>query len=215
MSLRLIESLTYPFSDERWWKKFLIGWLVNAVPFLNFAATGYVAKIYRNRIQKSEESLPEWDDWILFLKHGVMIFAVVCCYIIVPGTVLSWLFPTWTTIAGLIIIGMCFLLPMSIGNFVLHYRFKDAFDFKQIIQRIKSVFQEYVIVFFIVLGFGTFMYVFLRQWQLRRDPFSWILLSGIHFYVQLVLFKIFGDVFPVQKGDIARADQADSIEEDS
>ena len=54
MSLRLIESLTYPFSDERWWKKFLIGWLVNAVPFLNFAATGYVAKIYRNRIQKSE-----------------------------------------------------------------------------------------------------------------------------------------------------------------
>ncbi|MBN1218489.1 MAG: DUF4013 domain-containing protein [Anaerolineae bacterium] len=80
--------LAFPFKDENWKNKFLIGSLVVlagfVIPIIPFAFVyGYMVRIMRGIIvAKAEPHLPEWDDWGQLLVDGFKLFGVVLIYML-------------------------------------------------------------------------------------------------------------------------------------
>jgi len=50
------------FEDQDWVKKILIGGVVNLIPIVNFAASGYFIEAVKNTAEGRELPLPEWDN---------------------------------------------------------------------------------------------------------------------------------------------------------
>jgi hypothetical protein len=65
-------SFTYMFEDQDWLKKILIGGVVNLIPIVNFASTGYFIEAIRNTAEGRELPLPEWDDFGGKFMKGLM-----------------------------------------------------------------------------------------------------------------------------------------------
>jgi len=66
------KSFTYMFEDQDWLKKILIGGVINLIPIVNFASTGYFVEAIRNTAEGRELPLPEWDDFGGKFMKGLM-----------------------------------------------------------------------------------------------------------------------------------------------
>lgn len=79
-SENLQKTFKFPFKDEKWKSKFLVGGLLVFASILVFPAffvAGYVHEIMRRIIvDKSEPSLPEWDDMGTYFKNGFKVWSV-------------------------------------------------------------------------------------------------------------------------------------------
>jgi hypothetical protein len=93
------KSVTYFFQDKRWFSKLLIGWLVNLVPILNFAFTGYVTETIRNVETNMEDPLPEWDGFGEKFVLGFFVWLAGIVYSI-PLIILSIIFIIPAAVAG-------------------------------------------------------------------------------------------------------------------
>ncbi len=80
--------LAFPFKDENWKNKFLIGSLIVfagfAIPLVPlFFVYGYMVQIMRRIIvEKGEPYLPEWDDWGKLFIDGLKLLGVVLIYML-------------------------------------------------------------------------------------------------------------------------------------
>jgi hypothetical protein len=74
------KSFSYPLEDSDWLRKLGIGALVNFVPILNFATTGYMVQITRNVLNQQPDLLPEWDNFSQKFVDGLMIAVVSFIY---------------------------------------------------------------------------------------------------------------------------------------
>ncbi len=83
-----------------------------------------------------------------------------------------------------------FIIPMAIANFVAKDSFGAAFEFGEIINRIKSVFGEYVICYLVIIG----LYIIVSIVMLI-PIIGWILGSIFIFYIQLVYAYYFGTLY--------------------
>ncbi len=78
----------YPFQDEAWKNKFLIGsliifsgFIIPLIPFIFLY--GYMAQImHRIIVQKGSPYLPEWDDWGKLFIDGAKLLGAVFVYIL-------------------------------------------------------------------------------------------------------------------------------------
>lgn len=66
------KALTYPFEDEEWVQKLLIGAVVGLVPIVNFALYGWGITIIKNVKDGKEQPLPAWDDFGGFFMKGLL-----------------------------------------------------------------------------------------------------------------------------------------------
>ena len=71
---------TFPFQDQNWAGKFLIGFLLYiagfVIPFIPWVfVSGYFAKIIEIGIKEDELYLPEWDNWGEFFRTGLRLSA--------------------------------------------------------------------------------------------------------------------------------------------
>lgn len=89
------QLLVFPFQDQEWKNKFVVGFLVCAmgvfiIPL--FFILGYGYEIQRRIIvDKKKPSLPNWDDWGILLNYGLRSFGVSFIYSI--PTFLIYLIP--------------------------------------------------------------------------------------------------------------------------
>ncbi|MFC1976340.1 DUF4013 domain-containing protein [Chloroflexota bacterium] len=80
--------LAFPFKDEDWKNKFVIGSLVVfasfAIPLIPlFFVYGYMVQIMRRIIvEKGELFLPEWDDWGKLFVDGLKLLGVALIYML-------------------------------------------------------------------------------------------------------------------------------------
>lgn len=91
-------ALQHPFQDQNWLSKLGIGALINVVPILNFAGTGYLIEQEVNVKNGADVPMPTWDKLGDMFMHGLKLIAVFFIYalpIIVLSCVLSF------TIAGI------------------------------------------------------------------------------------------------------------------
>lgn len=93
--------LTFPFKDPAWFKKLLILGLVlllsSAIPILPLIlAVGYLARLIRRMVvEKSEPSLPAWDDLGGIFQDGWRPFAAALTYLL---PVFALFFAGWLVI---------------------------------------------------------------------------------------------------------------------
>jgi hypothetical protein len=76
----------FPFKDEKWQQKFLMGSLVTFAGFIIpvipwFFLYGYVARVMRQVIiEKEQPALPEWDEWDVLFRDGAKLLGVSFIY---------------------------------------------------------------------------------------------------------------------------------------
>lgn len=83
------KAFLYPFQDNDWPVKILIGTLFCLLPIVRFLSTGYSYKVFKQTLNGGEPYLPEWEEHGDLFFQGFKIFIIAICYFIVP-IVLSW-----------------------------------------------------------------------------------------------------------------------------
>ena len=74
------KAFTYISEDEAWLKKLLVGAILGAVPFVNFAIFGYQAQIARNVAAGEKRPLPDWGDFGQFFMDGLRLMGAFFVY---------------------------------------------------------------------------------------------------------------------------------------
>jgi hypothetical protein len=87
------KSFSYPFEDNKWMSKLIIGALVSIVPILNFAWAGYLVDLVKNVMNRQVEPLPEWTDFGNKFMKGLLIWVAGLIYAL-PVICLSTIFIT-------------------------------------------------------------------------------------------------------------------------
>ncbi|MBS3155487.1 DUF4013 domain-containing protein [Candidatus Woesearchaeota archaeon] len=162
-----------PFLDI---KKLLIGILLSILPIINFFSLGYVLDAAKLTLKKKND-LPEWENWGELFVHGFLVFVIGIIYLLpslilallaVGSGILKW-FVTKSALegletggplliaAGLVMIVMVYVAPISMILYAKNWEFKEAFNFSEIIKRILT--GKYFIVWIIsmvlsVIGMG-------------------------------------------------------------
>jgi hypothetical protein len=74
------KSFSYVFEDQQWLKKVLIGGIINLIPIVNFAATGYWLEETKRVYEGRELPLPEWDNFGGYFMKGLVTFVATLIY---------------------------------------------------------------------------------------------------------------------------------------
>lgn len=80
-------AFTYPFEDERWPSKFLVGSLIylvsSVIPILPLIfALGYAMEAMRITIERGRAEMPEWDHWGELGLKGLYFFIISLVYMV-------------------------------------------------------------------------------------------------------------------------------------
>jgi len=171
-------SFTYMFEDQDWLKKILIGGVVNLIPIVNLAATGYFIEAIKNTAEGQELPLPEWGEDFggKFIK-GLMVAIASFVYSLPIMIVMGIVFGLTAVIAGSLdsdtaevvaticpMIGYCllsvymilflFILPAAIIQYALTGQFGAFFRFGDIMALIRANIGGYIIALLVALVAG-------------------------------------------------------------
>jgi hypothetical protein len=172
-------SFTYMFEDQDWLKKILIGGVVNLIPIVNFAGTGYFIEALKNTAEGRELPLPEWGEdfggkFMKGLMTGIAGFLYALPIMIVMGIIIGLTAAigaavsdedTATTVAAICpMIGYCLMfvymillmliLPAATVRYALTGQFGAFFRFGEIIALIKANIGGYIIALLVALVAG-------------------------------------------------------------
>lgn len=89
-------AIQHPFQDQNWLSKLGIGALINIVPILNFAGTGYMVEHANNVKHGPDVPMPKWDNLgnlfmqglklvVVFFIYALPIFALSCILMFTAG----------------------------------------------------------------------------------------------------------------------------------
>jgi len=159
----LERSLKYPFNDQEWLQKILIGGMLSVVPIINLATWGYALRALKNITQGEEVPLPEWSEFgdyfvkglmslIATLVYSIPIILLACVGSVLGNTMMSAAqhqphmvsYPRammglcigfLATIYGLL---MAVVLPAAFTKYAITAEFADFFRFGEIFSYIGS-----------------------------------------------------------------------------
>jgi len=171
-------SFTYMTEDQDWVKKILIGGVVNLIPIVNFAATGYFIEALRNTAEGRELPLPEWGDFGGKFVKGLMAGIAGFIYALPIMLVMGIVFGLGTAVAAAVSdedtaaavvtacsgIGYCLMfvymillmliLPAATVRYALTGQFGAFFRFGDIMAFIKANVGGYIIALLVSLVAG-------------------------------------------------------------
>jgi hypothetical protein len=203
--------IKFPMQDKDWIMKVIIGGILSIIPIINFIAFGYEFKVMKNAISKTP-GMPEWKGFGDLFVKGLVIFVIALLYMIVPliifGAIagfstLSYAMGDLTNpysivmailpalfVGGLLMLIIGFILPMAIAMYAKSDNFGDAFKFGEILNRIKSIFGEYLVSYIIIIILGIILGL------ISLIPvIGWILGFFGTFYLGVVSLNMFGELY--------------------
>jgi len=207
-------AVKYPFEDEQWALKILIGIALSLVPIVNFFAVGYAYQIFKAALRKEELFMPEWDNWRDLFVNGFKVFVVALCYFILPVLFLLsamvlfgvsiFLHEEGKSVEQLVILGVFLLLiggilylvalvlsPMAMALFARsNENFGEAFRLGEIVSRITSVLGDFFLAILIMVAMVFVVMIF------SMIPFLgfFISIASTFYLYYLVYFALFGSV---------------------
>ena len=212
--VELQKVITYPFKDEQWALKILIGIALSLVPIVNFFAVGYAYQVFKAALRKEELFMPEWDNWGDLFINGFKVFVVALCYFFIPLLFLFsaiallgvslFLYDEGKSVEHLIIIGVFLILvggllylvalvltPMALALFARgNESFGEAFRLGEIVSRIRSVLGDFFLSILIMIAM-VFIVTICSMIPLLGFLIS--IVSTFYLYY-LVYFSLFGSV---------------------
>ena len=153
-----IGAIKRPFSDS---KKLLLGLVFSIIPIVNFISSGYQLECCRSAY-KNKSELPEWKDYgelfirgllngiiwaiysipvmiVFFYVIGKSIFSLADLYSTDTSAFLAELIRTvGYSLIAIILLGIltAYVCYYAIIRFAMNYKFKDAFQFSEILNGI-------------------------------------------------------------------------------
>lgn len=171
------QAIKRPFSDL---KKFLIGIILSIIPIVNFLSVGYILESAKLTLNK-KTNLPEWKNWKELFVHGLFTFIIFAIFILpatlvmitgigagflkalvmwlIKGSLILSILEGIKTSIPLLIASMLlgfvaiYLLPIAIINYIKRWKFIDAFNFKDIFNKIFT--SKYLISWIIATVIST------------------------------------------------------------
>ncbi len=171
-------SFTYMFEDKDWLKKILIGGVVNLIPIVNFASSGYFIEALRNTTEGRELPLPEWDNFggkfLKGLMAGIAGFLYALPIMIVMGIVFGLVAVVTGTVSDedtaatvatacsglgyclmfVYMILLMLILPAATVRYALTGQFGSFFRFGEIMAFIRANLGGYIIALLVALVAG-------------------------------------------------------------
>ena len=206
--------ITYPFTDEQWPLKILIGIALSLVPIVNFFAVGYAYQVFKAALKNEELFMPEWDDWRDLFVNGFKVFVVALCYFFIPVLFLVCAMALWgvsiflydqgKSVEQMVIVGVFLFLvggvlylvalvlsPMALALFARSdEHFAEAFRLGEIVSRISSVLGEFLLAILIMIALVFIIMI------CSMIPFLgfFISIAATFYLYYLVYFGLFGSV---------------------
>ena len=174
------QALTFPFDDERWVKKALIGALFALGPIIIvgiFFLVGYLVEIARRVAAGSDDPLPEWSGhYGQYFKQGfpaawgVLIWLLPIQAVWVGTALLVGLLVGGShSIAVQLLFGVIMLatvnlyaavvVPSVIGRYAATARFGSMFDLGEIVRSIRRIGTNFVAVWIVHLAILALTFV--------------------------------------------------------
>jgi hypothetical protein len=172
------KSFSFPFEDEKWLSKLVIGAIVSAIPIVNFIFAGYIVDTLKNVMAGLARPLPEWVEWgdkfmkglVLFLASLVYSIPIICVSILAFAPLMAisnnqnnpQMQDTlgWLT-SGLGLAALCFItlyglalsffLPAMMINFARKNTFSSCFEIGEIVRIFSSDMGKYLTAWLIFL----------------------------------------------------------------
>ncbi len=167
------KAFTFPFDDEDWVKKLIIGAVLLIIPIVNFITFGYMIRTMRNVAEGRAKPLPEWDQWGDDFMKGLMVVLAAFIYslpiILVNGltailgaiassansegvqgvmalctTVLSCLSGLWGLVVGIFV-------PAAVVKYAQEGEFGSFFKFSEIFAWIRDNIKDYIIAVLVII----------------------------------------------------------------
>jgi hypothetical protein len=167
------KAFTFPFDDEDWVKKLVIGAVLLIIPIANFITFGYMIRTLRNVAEGQAKPLPEWDQWGDDFMKGLLVVVAAFIYSLpivlvnvitailgaVAGsadsqstqgvmalctTVLSCLSGLWGLVVGIVI-------PAAVVKYAEEGEFGSFFKFSEIFQWIRDNLKNYIIALLVII----------------------------------------------------------------
>lgn len=222
MKLDLNGVLKFPFADKRWPAKVVIGSLLAVIPIVNFLVMGYLFRIYQLGIRKEARQLPEWssDQLMSYFILGVagtlagIIYAIPLFGLVFLSLAISAVNELFNTVGSVMVILVYLLsiavsvcIPFVIGAYLENEQFKDVLDARRIWGYFRSCFWDAIRLY-------AFLFVVTALSSLINNTIPLIGLvvtTPLVIYVGMVVFRGFGEIYPVA-GDVqASSDVACSV----
>lgn len=139
--MTLLESFKYPFADEHWLKKHLIGGLLSLTALLGipaFLLLGYQLKTMQHGLD-GNPTLPAFENWWKLFKTGFAGSLIIIFYTLIGfpiyrmsrlQTLLDHEFFSLTAV--LVTVVFVYFLPAALANHLESGRFQAAFHFREI-----------------------------------------------------------------------------------
>lgn len=251
--MNIQSTLSFPFKDSNWILKFLIGGVLSLVSLLPmacgyligengfiqvltyllflllllafFAPLGYGYHILKGAQGGQGASLPEWKDWPVLFKDGLLAFGVCFAYgafvaiLSMLVRLLSTRIPIIGSIFSLLQIAIG-LLSLLAGPFIAIALCKMAqtgqimssFKVFEILGELKSKASEYITVSLILIGImhvirtalGLNLYESMMVTRIfTRGPASFpivgLLTPFVIFWMLIVSFRMYGEIYGSKK----------------
>lgn len=195
------KSFTFQFKDPKWFSKLLIGALVNLVPILNFAYTGYLVDLLKNVVADVTEPLPEWTEfgdkfmkglllWLAGIVYAIPLIILGCIMSATMGglgaftsgnysegltaatTGVGILFSCLMVVYGL---ALSFYMPAVLINFARKGTFGSCFEFSAIFAIVSRNLSKYLTAWVVALLAGIVVGIII---SIVAALTSWIICIG-------------------------------------
>ncbi len=207
MVFDLGDLLKYPFDDQKWVEKLLIGSALSLIPIINLFAVGYTLESMRAGI-RGEMTLPDWEDWGAKFVQGLMLCVISFIYMLIPGLLMllggggiigalrygdvGWgvaggLLALLTIVAALV---LAFVLPMAFAHYAAEDKLGAALEFGEIWRRIRTVFGQYLVAVVLFWVFSSIL------GMVGMIPLvGWIITIVGVFYLTVVFANLIGRLY--------------------
>jgi hypothetical protein len=176
------KAFTFPFDDEDWVKKLIIGAVLLIIPIVNFITMGYMIRTLRNVAEGRAKPLPEWDQWSddfmkgLFVAVAGFIYALPLILVNIITAILSAIAASADAEAVQGVVALCttvlsclswlwslaviIVIPAAVVKYAAEGVFGSFFKFSEILQWIRDNLKNYIIALLVIIvahilaGFG-------------------------------------------------------------
>ena len=228
----LSEAFAFPRRDDGWLETVLIGGVLSFLGFLIIPAifvNGYLLRVTRAAVEGESEP-PRFDDWGDLLVDGILVWVVELVYLGIPGVLLAVLVASFVVItsvstsavgaaprtsAGIaavvgflllavlatVLVVAAYLLPAALANFARTDDVVAAFHLRTVARAAFTV--DYFVA--VLLAIGVTVVLGFVGGLLS------VILVGVFvlFYLQVVVYHLFGQGFARGLGLEAAASTAD------
>jgi hypothetical protein len=218
------KSFSYPFEDDEWLTKLLLGAVVSAVPILNFAWTGYTVDILRNVTDGVSKPMPDWSDFGDKFVKGFFIWAagfiytlpamIIAClplgFLIIPASMESsntteTLISVFTGVGILFLcllvlylLAFSFFFPAVYINFARKGTFGSCFEIGAIIKIVSENTSKYLTAWLVSLVGAIVVGIIVMIVSVVLAPIlciGWLLTWVINALAGVYLFAIYAHLF--------------------